>query len=620
MDKFILNTVNNTISDDNADVRFAITCDNPDNTAKIKTIEIDVQSLAEIVDWTGVTPSITNIREPHASAKVESSGTKTGTITFTFSYATSFSDCGNRIEFTLVNLKKKEGQTFPASAPIKFKLRTISAVIGTYPDDYVFNNILVSAKKPEIMTFRISPSITRNSNEVIIAFETINATTCEVKDKPGNVICTYTHIDQTKPFRVNYKVQLGSATSSIRPPFYLSARDGVMEAQENTVANVIRVDNADWNVMDDFSTWVETVEEDGTIISRLEQYKPVDLVLNEYKDTMWAVMQKRSSTALADPLAYIWKSRDGASWEPHLINILGDDEQYRLVHLSIPAELAHCPCVHFGNESLYFVGGSKIDISVYSNRITVVSLTNGGRSYIDAPADMKPRAMHAVVVYPDTTGNDNIWVIGGADKNGNGLNDVWRYNGDTWAAVPTTGVIFPKRCQFAATVQTDVNGEKSIWIGGGAVRYNGSTLNDLWVYKTAGWQKVRNSDGSADLQYSDEWLTAASLCYVRTNSNSVPDPATGSYRYILSSNINDITGVGKKLSCNWISAVDTARNYCKWSNVAVTTPELTAAFDTARSFAAATIGFNGCAWTIVMAYVSKGNIEVSRLYYACPMP
>lgn len=616
MDKFILNTVNNTISNDRPDVSFAITCDNPDNTAEIKVLEIDLQSLAEIVDWYEVVPAITNMGEPSPVGKVEKTGPKMGTITFTFGIATSFSTCGNRIEFTIANLQKKEGQTFPESAPISFKLRTRSAVIGTYPDDYRFNNILVSTKKPTIKSFKINPSITRESADINITYETIDATSCELKDKSGRIMHTHTNIDQTKPFRFTYPVHLGNPGSYPSPPFYLHAKDGGMEALDNTVANVITATTAEWTIMDNFSTLTATIDENGNVVYRMEQFKVIDLVLTEYQDMMWAIMQKRPVPDLPlDTQAYIWKSPDGASWLPHTISVKGDDEQFRNVPLPIPPELAHRPCVHFGNNSLYFVGGSKVDVSACSNIITVVNLANGGISSLEAPTAMKPRCMHAVVVYPDAVGNDNIWVIGGADKNGNGLNDVWRYNGEFWTAVPTGEAVFPKRCQFAATVQTDVYGQKSIWIGGGAVRYNGSTLNDLWVYKNSVWKKVRNSNGTADLNYSENWLTAASLCYLRTNKNSVPDPLTNSYNYIISS---DISGEGKQLTCNWILGVDIERNYCKWVNIQINKPALSATFESARSFAAATIGFNGCVWTVIMAYISKGNIEVSKLYYSCP--
>jgi hypothetical protein len=623
MDTFSLLPIDNTISDTNADVSFAIICDNPNNITPIKYIEVDLQSLASMVEWSGVLPAVVSPVSPSATCVVGPGGNlPAGVIRFTFIAQTNFKACNNRIEFRIANLQKIEGQTFPPSAPILFKLKTVTnAVIGNYPADYTSNTIQVAAKKPTINSCRINPSITRESTDITITYETVNASTCELKDRSGSTVHIFRNIDQTKPFRFTGQVHLGSEGTAPNPPFYLHAREGAMEARDNTVANVIVPRSPDWIVIDNFSRQVEEVEE-GTTVEKLsytlEQYKLLDLVLNESKDMMWAIMQKRTDLVqMADIAPCIWKSPDGISWAPHTYSAQDDTGVIRSVMLHIPAELAHCPCVHFGENELCFVGGSKIDIGVCSNTITVVNLMNGGIRQISAPAAMKPRCMHACVVYPDAHGNNNIWVIGGADKNGNGLNDVWRFDGVNWTAVPVDNPAFPKRCRFAATVQTDVRGDQSIWIGGGAVRYNGSTLNDLWVYKGSGWIRVRNGDGTSDLSYSEDWLAAASLCYVRTKKNSVVDPITNTYRYILSS---DISGSAKNLTCSWISGVDIANNYYKWTPIAINKPELPPEFDNVRSFASATIGFNGCAWTVVLAYISKGNIAVSSLYYSCPLP
>jgi hypothetical protein len=616
MDKFRLLTIDNTISDTNADVSFAITCDNPNNNTPIKYIEIDLQSLADIVEWSGVLPAIVSPVSPTAVSTI---GTNNGQIRFTFiSSPIKFVDRNNRIEFSVANLYKKEGQSFPSQADIRFKLKTLTnATIGTYPDDYVFNTIQVSAEKPVIESCKINPSITRESTDVTITYETINAGTCELKDAFGKTINLKTNIDKTKPFRFSGKIHLGSMGTSPNPPFYLHAREGAMEAVDNTVANVIKAESPDWFVMDNFSREVE-IEVDGIVTYILEQYTLLDLILNESDDMMWAIMQKRTDlAAIADVQPCIWKSPDGVSWMPHTYIFQYDSDQQMPVDLTIPPDLVHCPCVHFGEDELYFVGGSKVDINVCKNTITVVNLKNGGIYPIDAPAAMKPRCMHACVVYPDSQGNDNIWVIGGADKNGNGLNDVWRFDGHNWIAVPTDNAAFPKRCRFAATVQTDVNGAQSIWIGGGAARYNGSTLNDLWVYNGTGWVNVRNADGTSYLSYSEDWLTGVAICYLRTNKNSATDPS-GTYRYILSS---DISGSNKTLTSRWILGVDIGNNCYKWNPIdGIKKPEFPPIFENVRSFTTATIGFNGCVWTVIIGYISKGNLAVSNLYYSCPVP
>ncbi|KAA2239608.1 hypothetical protein F0L74_25795 [Chitinophaga agrisoli] len=613
MDKYSLKAIDNTISDTNADVSFAIVCSNPDSTTQIKYLEVDLQSLANIVDWDRIRPVITS---PAANCIVNPTGSPKGTIRFTFIAQTNFKACKNWIQFKIASVQKIQGQQLPPSAPILFKLKNVSdKPIGNYPDDYAFSTILVAAKKPIIRSCRINPSITRESTDITITYETLNASICELKDKSGQIVNTQTVADKTKPFRFSGKIHLGSVGTFPAPPFYLHARDGAMEAQDNTVADIKVPASPDWIVMDNFSRSVP-VNDDKYIT---EQSTVLDLVQNEADDMIWAIMQKKADLPSATTgLPCIWKSPDGLNWMLHTYSALDSkDNVISPVELTIPLELVHCPCVHFGAEELFFVGGSKVDINLCRNTITAVNLNTGGIRHISAPDAMKPRAMHACIIYPDPQGNNNIWVIGGADKNGNGLNDVWRFDGINWTAVPTGHTDFPKRCQFAATVQTDIKGAQSIWIGGGAARYNGSTLNDLWMYKGNSWIKVRNGNGTADLNYGDDWLTAASMCYVRTAKNTNPDPSN-TYRYMLS---NDITGDKKQLQCSWIVGVDTGNNYYKWIPLAgINKPELPPIFDNLRSFAMTSIGFNGCAWTVVIAYITKGHTAVSSLYYSCPIP
>jgi hypothetical protein len=582
----------------------------------IKYIDLDLPMLADIVEWSSVEPAITTplISNGFRSTVGPMGGLSAGQIRFSFDQPINLTDYNNRIEFCINDLYKKDGEQFPPSAEIAFKFRNKFNVLiaGTY----IPNTILVAAKKPVISSFRINPSIIRPGNDITITYQTIDASTCELKDSLGKTMDFRTVTDQTKPFNFSINFGLGSPGTSPCPPFYLRAKNGAMEALENTVANVITTTSPQWQVLDNF-TWEVRKEIDGNIIYVMEQYTLLDLVLNEYDDKMWAIMQKKTDPA-APPS--IWNSRDGMSWLPHMIMVMDDNDNLVPVMLTIPSELAHCPCLHFGQNELYFVGGSKADINVCKNTITKINLDTGFREDL-APAAMKPRCMHACVIFPDVNGNDNIWVIGGADKNGNGLNDVWRFDGSNWTAVPTNNN-FPKRCQFAATVQIDINKNKTIWIGAGAARYNGSTLNDLWVYSaSSGWRKAKVGNGTTDLIYGDEWLAGASICYLRTNKNSNTQPGD-SYRYIISSDISWSSSLSKRvLSSRWILGVDIGNNYYDWVPIDnVVKPEFPSIFESVRSFATATIGFNGCVWTVILAYISKGNVAVSKLYYSCPEP
>ncbi|PSL34903.1 kelch repeat-containing protein [Chitinophaga ginsengisoli] len=615
MPQFSLVILDNTISNTNADVSFAVTCDDPPSNALIKHIDLEIPMLAEVVEWSGVKPAITTPLNSNGfhSTVGPMGGLSVGQIRFSFDVPTKLADYNNRIEFCINDLYAKEGQEFPPSADIAFKFKNLGnqLISGTY----IPNTILVAAKKPVINSFRINPSIIRPANDITITYQTTDASTCELKDSLGKTMDFRTVTDPATPFNCSMNFGLGSAGSSPCPPFYLHARNGAMEALENTVANVITTSTPQWQVLDNFSCEVRK-EIDGNVIYVIEQYTLLDLVLNEYDDMMWAIMQKKTDPA-APPS--IWNSRDGLSWKPHTI-MVNDGDVMVPAMLTIPSELAYCPCLHFGNNELYFVGGSKADISVCKNTISKIDLDTGFREDLP-PAAMKPRCMHACVLFPDVNGNDNIWVIGGADKNGNGLNDVWRFDGSNWIAVPTDPA-FPKRCQFAVTVQTDINKNKSIWIGGGAARYNGSTLNDVWIYRTSsGWKKARNEWGTGDFIYDEQWIAGASICYLRTNKNSNIDPS-GSYRYIISSDISVNSSTGKReLKSGWIQGVDIGNNYYKWTDIKnVDKPEFPSIFESVRSFATATIGFNGCVWTVIVAYISKGNIAVSKLYYSCPEP
>ncbi|MBW8683017.1 Kelch repeat-containing protein [Chitinophaga rhizophila] len=624
METYHLITKENTISSTNANVSFSITCSDYNSETLLKFIEVDLTSLADIVDWQGVTPQIITTRTPAPLCRIgPSRGLQTGQILFTFlDDETYFKDYNNEITFVIPNLYKLEGQSFPPTAPITFKLKTPgNTVIGNPETDYTYNAIQVANKKPVINSCRINPSIVQDSTYIAISYETTDAVICELVDGTGQSFDTQTNIDPSKSFRYTRQFKPAKPGTFPCPPFHLYARDGARESVASTVREVTVCEDAKWTKLDNFSRRVPVINEDGTVIYQLEQYTVLDLILNERDDMMWAIMQKGDDfSTLADTPPCLWKSSDGITWMPHTNSFQNKTRDILSTDVTIPAELVHCPCVHFGTEELYFIGGSKADISVCVNTVSVLNLrlnTIDSSRYRFPPA-MKPRSLHACVIYPDAAGNDNIWVIGGADKNGNGLNDVWRFDGTTWIAVPTGDASFPKRCRFAATVQTDVHGKKSIWIGGGATRYNGSTLNDLWLYDGTKWVKAQDETGNADLNYSEEWLAAASLCYIRTRLNSVPDPVSDTYRYILSS---DLRGNSKQLVCSWIVGVDLQDHDYRWSLVTDTDrPQFPAVFANVRNFTAATIGFNGCAWTVILAYISKGNVVVSNLYYSCPMP
>ncbi|GEM_PF-5472779 len=639
MEKFILSTINNTVSDDNTDISYLITYNQEGGTdeyskSSIKYIIVNLQDLRDYVDFSMVRAIILSDRNAKCDIRDLQSR---GIILFTLMPAVSFNSANKGIAFTISNLVKKPNITLPASAAISFQLQSLGGKeIGNYPQDYQFNKVLIDEKKPLIRSFKINPSITRSSTNVIVTYKCENVTQCVVEDQSGNIIFPPEIIDQHKPFSFEKEVHLGSKGSFPQPPFYLHATNGDKKALDNTVASIVTPVNAEWEVCDDFSEKIlEQIENEGTDKEKLsyrnEQSSLLDLVLNEYQDRLWAIMQRLTP----DPKwpdaqqPCLWSSPDGLHWEPYTYstrkknNNNGADDTILSVNLMIPEELVHCPCVHFGNNELFFVCGSKIDVAICTNTITIVNLKNGTIRNLYAPAQMKPRSLHSCLIFPDTNGNDNIWVIGGVDKHGNALNDVWCFNGTSWKQEHSGGSSFPKRCQFAATVQIDLNGEKSIWIGGGYTRFHGNVLTDIWIFKGAKWEQVKNSDGKSFLSYSDKWISAYSLCYLRTNKNypvskNLPVNKDTSRRYVLS---NSITGIEKQLDCKWILYEDIADNRYRWDTIeGIKKPELPDKFSLASNFVLTAVGFNGCVWLVAIAYISKSKTSISTLYYSCPQP
>jgi N-acetylneuraminic acid mutarotase len=123
-----------------------------------------------------------------------------------------------------------------------------------------------------------------------------------------------------------------------------------------------------------------------------------------------------------------------------------------------------------------------------------------------------PGARTSAVSGTDASGN--LWLFGGQDQNGNGLNDLWKYTpatGEwTWMggsnAVNQPGVYGTKGVPAAGNVPgaryeaaswTDSSG--NLWLFGGEgddATSNGGRLNDLWKYtpSTGEWTWISGSN------------------------------------------------------------------------------------------------------------------------------
>jgi hypothetical protein len=156
----------------------------------------------------------------------------------------------------------------------------------------------------------------------------------------------------------------------------------------------------------------------------------------------------------------------------------------------VPAGFVTSPGVYHQNK-LWLVGGSQIDPQITSNEIWVTEIaqaptpSSGKWAKLQGRTPWVPRMGHAVLVY-----ENDIWVLGGCDENGNALNDCWRFKVLTkeWGLVKPDPP-WSKRCMFSA-VPFKNNNNWEIWLCGGVKEpFSDDFLRDLYIYKSAGtWE------------------------------------------------------------------------------------------------------------------------------------
>ena len=292
----------------------------------------------------------------------------------------------------------------------------------------------------------------------------------------------------------------------------------------------------------------------------------------------------------------------------------------------------HRPSVFYASAKneparLYFIGGSLLEIrsESASNQLCSydvdVSRKIKNRRQEHEPIKGDPIMGHSCVVFPDANGIDNIWVIGGLDEFGNGLNEVKRWDGKQWHQ-ETTPEGFPARCQFSATVLRDASAPEDmdkmeIWIGGGFEAFEGNPVRDIWKYSKTkngwSWGQVFDIEKRSPMTICEhsKWLVAAALIsmegkifltYVTKNQ----DGREIAHCWIVFDNeykTGDITREGYRKGAPGGSPS------VGWDNILL---------GGGNSYCLQTLGFNGCVWLIAQQDSKQDYINLSKMYYLVP--
>ena len=258
---------------------------------------------------------------------------------------------------------------------------------------------------------------------------------------------------------------------------------------------------------------------------------------------------------------------------------------------------------------LVFVGGSKVDHELTSNRVWSldVATRTWASDWPPEEPDWTPRMGHACVVAPDSDGVAKIWVIGGADATLTALDDVHvSVDGAKWEPRPSAGsspgwnagttqdpALARGRCMFGATAK-----DSEIWVGGGFEEPDGRAVVDIWRWNTAGKaaEQLKMASGDPFRVTTDQWyLGAFALATLDAKVwVAMVEQKGESYQaafYPLQKAYGGWSKTAAGTSLEWLSE---------------------ARFDHARIEA---VGFNGCIWMVVQRYAGSGEIAASGLYY-----
>jgi hypothetical protein len=210
------------------------------------------------------------------------------------------------------------------------------------------------------------------------------------------------------------------------------------------------------------------------------------------------------------------------------------DEGVVVEGAAIPEGFSCSPGVYV-NDAIWLIGGSQIDPANRTNTVWRGSVepdpkTGTKKVIFRKLAEQSPwpvaRMGHAVV-----ESSNKIWLMGGRDRSGNPLKDVWSLDPATgkWCQDPRS-VPWEARCLFSL-----VDHAGKIWLYGGATQPfadNNALFNDLWTLSGSGWEQQKitgiicGRDGRAPIA-SCLQVFQTQLCLFGKFRNSVPSDTSG---------------------------------------------------------------------------------------------
>ncbi len=457
--------------------------------------------------------------------------------------------------------------------------------------------------------FHINPSFMRNKGKAKLSWKCRNISEYSIHYENGEEVTkNYPPIKNGVSEGRNLIINI-SNTSKTETHIYLKAFKGGQVVKEINKRKIITTQSDKWNTT---ALTEEGKENESNILQ---------LISNEYDHKIWALGRQIEGEK---PISIrLWSSNTGGTgdWEP-----AGEGE----TAIKINEQDLHRPSVFFASSKneparLYFIGGSLLDITMENASSELcsydidISKKIGNRRQTHQPILGDPIMGHSCVVFPDADGGDNIWVIGGLDEFGNGLNEVKRWDGKQWHQ-ETIPEGFPERCQFSATVLKNASvpqdkDKMEIWIGGGYNAFEGDPVRDIWKYSKTeegwSWKQVFNDRDKLPLTICEdtEWLTAGALTslqgkifltYVAKSERDRKNPSRW------------IDYIGKKEIKK-----DIIRECYSFGSQEYSGPGGWADTPIGRGsfFYLQTLGFNGCVWLIAQQDNKQGNINISDLYY-----
>jgi len=369
----------------------------------------------------------------------------------------------------------------------------------------------------------------------------------------------------------------------------------------------------------------------------------VDLISVECDKKIWGIAPGPSANQLE-----LWYNEEGFDWKPAGVRVEWDalramlTEAIQMNGLTETQALYHLPPAiikkRIDDYQLFFIGGSKFEAKLALNTMfsCVFNITTNVQTVqltkLTVIGDgFKPVAGHCITLFGYDNQPDCIWIIGGMDSSGNGLNTIRVFKGNEWISQNIPG--FPLKCQFNTTVYTNPDKEKEIWVAGGFTQFEGPSSKEIWRYaKINGiwaWEKVVNefSEGipkqlkvpgvystiSADTITAFENEGASYIHYLAVLDNNK----------IYSGKVEKPGGKKRGVGYPVFNFAPTHPVYGGgWSD----TPRLKLPDNSfkelqqLRNYIIKSVGYGGCIWLLAFRYYSEDgvNLVISDVYFMKP--